>query len=183
MRTARRLLGKSQLILVRMDSAFYGPGLPWPGDAAASVTVRMDKAVKKTIAVIDDAAWHPRVHRHRIRGAPGRWISRAEVAEVPFTAFAAQKKADHVLGRLVVRRIPDFNAEKNRTARPDTCSTYGGSTPSSPPPTPRSWTPSHPTRPTVGNGSPCTSRRARPWQAARTELFDRVSDPPPAHAA
>ena len=37
------------------------------------------------------------------------WVSRAEVAEIPFTAFAAQKKADQVPGRLVVRRIPDLN--------------------------------------------------------------------------
>jgi hypothetical protein len=39
----------------------------------------------------------------------GRWISRAEVAEIEFTAFSAQKKADQVPGRLVVRRIPDLN--------------------------------------------------------------------------
>ena len=35
---------------------------------------------------------------------------------MPFTAFCAQKKADHVPGRLVVRRIPDFNADKKRAA-------------------------------------------------------------------
>ena len=39
----------------------------------------------------------------------GRWISRAEVAEIGFTAFAAQKTAEQVPGRLVVRRIPDLN--------------------------------------------------------------------------
>ena len=37
------------------------------------------------------------------------WISAAEVAEIPFTAFAAQKKANQIPGRLVVRRIPDLN--------------------------------------------------------------------------
>ena len=52
--------------------------------------------------------------------ASGRWISRAEVAEVGFTAFAAQKKSEQVPGRLVVRRIPDFNAEKNKAAGQDT---------------------------------------------------------------
>lgn len=50
----------------------------------------------------------------------GRWVSRAEVAEIDFTAFAAQKKSEHVPGRLVVRRIPDFNAEKNKAAGQDT---------------------------------------------------------------
>lgn len=37
------------------------------------------------------------------------WVSKAEVAEVPFTAFAAQTKNHHVQGRLVVRRIPELN--------------------------------------------------------------------------
>src|SRR6185312_3516544 len=50
----------------------------------------------------------------------GRWISRAEVAEIPFTAFSAQKKTDQVPGRLVVRRIPDFNAEAHRAAGQET---------------------------------------------------------------
>ena len=123
-RTARRLLGKTQLVLVRMDSAFYGRGAvhaALAGGAAVSVTVRMDQAVKKAIAAIDDAAWTPIEYTDAvIDETTGRWISRAEVAEVPFTAFAAQKKADHVPGRLVVRRIPDFNAEKNKAAGQDT---------------------------------------------------------------
>jgi hypothetical protein len=41
-----------------------------------------------------------------------RWLSRAEVAEIPFTAFVAQKKTNHVPGRLIVRRIPDLNSTK-----------------------------------------------------------------------
>jgi hypothetical protein len=40
------------------------------------------------------------------------WISTAEVAEIPFTAFATQKKAHCVPGRLVVRRIPDLRPKK-----------------------------------------------------------------------
>ncbi|MCA1703160.1 MAG: IS1380 family transposase [Actinobacteria bacterium] len=123
-RTARRLLGKTQLVLVRMDSAFYGRGAvhaALAGGAAVSVTVRMDKAVKKAIAAIDQEAWTPIEYTDAILDeTTGRWVSRAEVAEVPFTAFAAQKKADHVPGRLVVRRIPDFNAEKNKAAGQDT---------------------------------------------------------------
>jgi len=122
--TARRLLGKTRLILVRMDSAFYGRGAvhaALAGGAQVSVTVRMDKAVKKAIAAIDDAAWIAIEYTDAVFDeATGRWISRAEVAEVPFTAFAAQKKADQVAGRLVVRRIPDFNAEKNKAAGQDT---------------------------------------------------------------
>jgi hypothetical protein len=62
-----------------------------------------------------------RVHQRRLRrrrrrlGLPG-----AEVTEIAFTAFAAQRKADHVEGRLVVRRIPDLNAAKHRAAGQDT---------------------------------------------------------------
>ncbi|MBO0847798.1 MAG: transposase, partial [Nocardioides sp.] len=48
------------------------------------------------------------------------WISRAEVAEIGFTAFASAKKADRVPGRLIVRRIPDLNAEKHKAAGQDT---------------------------------------------------------------
>src|SRR5680860_1189826 len=107
-----------------MDSAFYGRGAvhaALAGGAAVSVTVRMDKAVKKAIATIDEDAWTTIEYTDAVFDeASQRWISRAEVAEIGFTAFAAQKKADHVPGRLVVRRIPDFNAEKNKAAGQDT---------------------------------------------------------------
>lgn len=59
-KTARRLLGKDRLILVRMDSALYGRGpvhAALAGGAAVSVTVRMDEPVKKAIAAIPDDAW------------------------------------------------------------------------------------------------------------------------------
>ena len=36
-------------------------------------------------------------------------MSRAEVAEIAFTAFSSAKAAERVPGRLVVRRIPDLN--------------------------------------------------------------------------
>lgn len=123
-RTSRRLLGKTRPILVRMDSAFYGRGAvhaALAGGAAVSITVRMDQAVKKAIAAIDKDAWTTIEYTDAVLDeTTGRWVSRAEVAEVPFTAFAAQKKADHVPGRLVVRRIPDFHAEKNKAAGQDT---------------------------------------------------------------
>ena len=122
-RTSRRLLGTTQLILVRMDSAFYGRGpvhAVLAGGAAVSVTVRMDKAVKKAIATIPDHAWTTIEYTDAVFDeTTGRWISRAEVAEVDFTAFSAQKKSEQVPGRLVVRRIPDFNAEAHKAAGQD----------------------------------------------------------------
>ncbi len=123
-RTTRRLLGKTQLVLVRMDSAFYGRGpihAALKGGAEVSVTVRMNQPIKKAIAAIGDDAWTSIEYTDAIMDeATGRWISRAEVAEVPLTAFAAQKKSEQVPGRLIVRRIPDFNAEKNKAAGQDT---------------------------------------------------------------
>jgi hypothetical protein len=68
---------------------------------------------KKAIAAIDDTAWTAIEYTDAVFDeSTGRWISRAEVAEVPFTAFAAQNKSDHVPGRLVVRRIPDLTPRR-----------------------------------------------------------------------
>ena len=39
---------------------------------------------------------------------------------MPFTAFASAKKAERVPGRLIVRRIPDFHAERHKAAGQDT---------------------------------------------------------------
>ena len=123
-RASRRLLGKTGLVLVRMDSAFYGRGAvhaALKGGAAVSVTVRMDPAVKKAITTIGDEAWTPIEYTDAVFDeTTGRWISRAEVAENAFTAFASAKRSEQVPGRLVVRRIPDFNAEKNKAAGQDT---------------------------------------------------------------
>src|SRR3954447_24665560 len=77
----------------------------------------MDQAVKTAIAGIGDDAWTTIEYTDAIFDEDtGRWISRAEVAEIEFTAFAAQRRADQVPGRLVVRRIPDFHAETKRAA-------------------------------------------------------------------
>jgi Transposase DDE domain group 1 len=91
------------------------------GGAAVSVTVRMNTQVKAAIAAIAADAWTTIEYTDAVLDeATGRWISRADVAETPFTAFAAQPNAEPVPGRLVVRRIPDFNADKHRAAGQDT---------------------------------------------------------------
>jgi len=99
--------------LVRADSAFYGRatlGAAIRAGADVSVTVRLDPKVKTAIAAIGDDVWETIEYTDAVfDDTTDRWISRAEVAEIPFTAFAAQKKADQVPGRLVVRRIPDLN--------------------------------------------------------------------------
>jgi hypothetical protein len=99
--------------LVRADSAFYG----YPTVTAAlragaqvSITARQDRKVKAAIAAIDAHAWTPIEYTDAVYDeSTGQWISRAEVAEIAFTAFSSKKASQHVPGRLVVRRIPDLN--------------------------------------------------------------------------
>jgi hypothetical protein len=127
LKTVRGLRGLSfGSLLVRADSAFYGRGLVLAAvraGAEVSVTVRLDKRVKAAIAGIDDdpGAWTPIEYKDAIFDEQtGRWISRAEVAEIPFTAFASRSKAERVPGRLVVRRIPDLNPGKNQASGQET---------------------------------------------------------------
>jgi hypothetical protein len=100
-------------VLVRADSAFYGHATvsaAIKGGADVSITVRLDKRVKAAIATITDDAWTTINYTDAIFDEDtARWISRAEVAEIPFTAFTSKKKTAQVPGRLVVRRIPDLN--------------------------------------------------------------------------
>src|SRR4051794_18137819 len=100
LRTVRAL--SSARPLVRADAAFYGRG---PVGAAVragadvSVTVRLDPKVKATIEAIPPEAWEPIEYPDAVFDeTTGRWISRAEVAEIPFTAFSGQKKTDQVPG-------------------------------------------------------------------------------------
>ena len=87
------------------------------GGAQVSVTVRLDPKVKAAIATIKNDAWTTIEYTDAVFDeVSGTWVSRAEVAEVPFTAFSSKKLTEHVTGRLVVRRIPDLNAEKNKAA-------------------------------------------------------------------
>ena len=128
LKTAGKLPGGSNSRpLVRADSAFYGhPTVAAVIRAGAdvSITVRLDSTVKAAIAAIGDDSWTSIEYTDAIYDeASGRWVSRAEVAEVPFTAFAAQKKTNQVPGRLVVRRIPDLNpgAKNGQETLFDTC--------------------------------------------------------------
>ena len=117
---ARRLLGTDRPVLVRMDSAFFGrPAVraAMAGGADVSVTVRLTSTIKTAIATIEEHAWTTIEYPDAIRDqSTGQWISRAEVAEIPFTAFASKKKPERVTGRLIVRRIPDLTAAKKQAA-------------------------------------------------------------------
>jgi len=119
-----RSRGATGQVLVRADSAFYGSptiNAAIAAGADVSVTARMTSQVKAAIAGITEGAWRAIEYTDAIFDEDARvWISRAEVAEVPFTAFATKSKAHQVPGRLVVRRIPDVNAAANKAAGQDT---------------------------------------------------------------
>jgi hypothetical protein len=118
LKTVRTLHPGQGKPLLRADSAFYGAptvGAAVRAGAHVSVTVRLDPKVKAAITTISEHAWTPIEYTDAIYDeASGTWVSRAEVAEVPFTAFSSKKAADQVPGRLVVRRIPDVNADKKK---------------------------------------------------------------------
>lgn len=104
--------------LLRADSAFFGYptiGAALRGGANVSITTSLNSVTKTAIAAIAEQAWTPIRYTNALYDADSeQWISVAEVAEVPFTAFASQKKAHHVPGRLVVRRIPDLRPKKDQ---------------------------------------------------------------------
>jgi len=116
-RDALATIGRTHLagrdVLVRADSAFYSRalvGAALKAGADVSVTVRMDPAVKRAITAIGDDTWTTIKYPHAIWDEASRqWTSKAQVAEIPFTAFSSRKTAEQVPGRLVVRRIPDLN--------------------------------------------------------------------------
>lgn len=113
--TLKRIQGGAGTVLLRADSAFYGyatVNAAAKAGAAVSITARMDPAIRKAIAGIGQDAWHPIQYTDAVFDeAADRWISAAEVAETPFTAFSSRKQGERVTGRLIVRRIPDLNPQ------------------------------------------------------------------------
>lgn len=111
-------------VLVRADSAFYGHptvGAALRAGAQVSVTVRLDPKVKHAITTITEDAWQAIAYTDAVYDeTTDTWISRAEVAEIPFTAFGSKKLAQQVPGRLVVRRIPDLNPHDEQATLFDT---------------------------------------------------------------
>jgi hypothetical protein len=112
--SSARAAGCTGMIVVRMDSAYYAAKVIAAIRAAGaffSVTVRMDAKVRAAIAAISEDAWTPIAYPHAIWDEDQRrWISGAEVAEVPYTAFTS-KKGQAVTARLIVRRVRDLNRQ------------------------------------------------------------------------
>ena len=101
--------GARQQILVRGDSAYGNRKVVRAcvrHGAQFSLVMTRNSAIDRAIAAIDDQAWTPVCYPGAVRDPDtGAWISDAEVAEIPYTAFASTP--DRVTARLVVRRVKD----------------------------------------------------------------------------
>jgi hypothetical protein len=106
--SAARQAGCTGQLVFRIDSAAV-LGAIRRGGACFSVTVRMDPKVRAAIAAIGESAWTPITYPQAIWDEDQkRLISDAEVAEVPYTAFAS-KKGQAITARLIIRRVKDLN--------------------------------------------------------------------------
>lgn len=107
--TTARAAGVRGRILARADSAYYGyafVGTALRHRAWFSVTARMTATVTAAITSIPAGAWQAIEYPNAVfEEAEQRWVSDAEIAEVPFVAFTGRRKAEHVSCRLVVRRV------------------------------------------------------------------------------
>lgn len=96
-------------VLLRADSAFCMHETIAPVLAAGgwfSITIPAWKNVTRVISEIPEEAWEGIEYPQAVFDADsGRWISDAEVAEIPFTAFTSRRVHEHVTCRLVVRRV------------------------------------------------------------------------------
>jgi hypothetical protein len=110
-----RACGASGLLVVRADSAFYGYEVIAAirrAKARFSITARQDVAVKRAIAAIAEDAWTTIKYPNAVYDDQlEQWVSDAEIAEVPFTAFASRGKKHAITARLVVRRVRDANPD------------------------------------------------------------------------
>jgi hypothetical protein len=109
-----RAAGCAGVLVVRMDSAFYGAPAVWATRKAGaffSVTVRIDSRVRAAIASIPEDSWKPiRYPRALWDDQLGCWVSDAQVAEAEYTAFTS-RKGKAITARLIVRRVRDLNTK------------------------------------------------------------------------
>jgi len=104
------------LIILRADSAFYNHDVICAArraEVAFSVTVRSSPAITSAISGIGEDDWTPITYPNAVwDDAEQRLISDAEIAEIGYTAFTSRRKADHIDGRLIVRRVKRLNPSK-----------------------------------------------------------------------
>jgi len=116
--------GARGLLIVRADSAFYNHDVLATAirhGARFSVTARQDPSVRRTIEQIHrDDAWTAIHYPNAVWDeAEQRLISDAEVAEISHTAFTSRRQAEHLTGRLIVRRVRRPNTVSRDGAEQD----------------------------------------------------------------
>jgi hypothetical protein len=116
--SAARQAGCSGQLMVRIDSAYHSAkvlGAIRSAGACFSVTVPLRRNIRTAIASIPEDAWTPISYPRAIRDEnQQRLISSAQVAELPYTAFARKKKGSAITARLIVRRVRDLNPEASQ---------------------------------------------------------------------
>ena len=114
--TTARAAGVTGAILVRGDSAYGTRAVVAAcrrADARFSVVLTKNTAVQKAIDAIPEDGWTPVRYPGAVRDPDtGAWVSDAEVAEIPYTAFASTP--DAVTARLIVRRVKDARPPPRR---------------------------------------------------------------------
>ena len=110
-----RNCGATGMVVLRADSAFYGRDVVAAARRAGvhfSITARKDRAITAAISTIPDDGWTTIKYPNAVFDEQlDQWVSDAEVAEIPFTAFTSRRKADRVTARLIVRRVRDANPD------------------------------------------------------------------------
>ncbi|MET8249698.1 IS1380 family transposase, partial [Streptomyces sp. NPDC005202] len=108
-----RAMGITAQIIVRADSAFFSHKVVdacRKAGARFSLAVAVRKKIREAIASIAEDAWTPIEYTDAIwDDEEERWVSDAEIAEIPFTAFTSKKKQFHTVARLIVRRVKRLN--------------------------------------------------------------------------
>jgi hypothetical protein len=98
-------------IVLRADSAFYSRKViaaARRGGVRFSVTIRVDKKVRRAIESVPADAWIEITYPEPVwDDDQQRFVSRAHIAQIAYTAF--ESTPDEVTARLIVRRIPDLN--------------------------------------------------------------------------
>jgi hypothetical protein len=124
--TARQA-GASATIVVRADSAFYSGAFVTAcrrNGARFSVTVRLDRKIQRTIATIGEDTWVSIKYPHAIDDPDtDTWISDAQIAHVPYTAFAS-KRPHRTHGELIVRRVTRLNPNAAAQGQGELFATY-----------------------------------------------------------
>lgn len=107
--TTVRAVAPGRQVLTRADSAFCSyenVTTALRHGAWFSFTIPQWKTVTAAIAGIPEGGWTRIEYPNAIYDEDtGEWVSDAEVAEVPFTAFVSRRKDEQVTCRLVVRRV------------------------------------------------------------------------------